>query len=64
MEFKKSDGKVISIKLGIFDLLVAVKIDEADEVEEIEIVVAGSNVDTLGEGLMALVGTGLGSPIL
>ena len=55
---------MISIKLGIFDLLVAVKIDEADEVEEIEIVVAGSNLDTLGEGLIALVGTGLGSPIL
>ena len=58
IEFRKSDGKVISIRLGSFDLFVAV------EVEEIEIVDVGANLDGFGGSLIALVGTGLGSPIL
>ena len=41
IEFRKSDGKVISIRLGNFDLFVAVEVEVEGEVEEIEIVDAG-----------------------
>ena len=51
----------MSIRLGSFDLLVAV---EVEDVEEIEIVDVASNLDGFGGSLIAFVGTGLGSPIL
>ena len=76
MEFKKSDEKVMSIRLGMFDLVVAVEFEDSVIVEfdfavevEVEVELVGKEIGSHLDFLRAfggspLVGTGLGSPIL
>ena len=76
MEFKKSDEKVMSIRLGMFDLVVAVEFEDSVIVEfdfavevEVEVELVGKEIGSHLDFLRVfcgfpLVGTGLGSPVL